>query len=113
MRLIEEVYRLTRALPREERYGLSAQLRRAAVGIPSNVAECQQYGFGKTYVRYVAVAVGCEAEVQTQLELLIRLKFMGKDRVAPVLDLASRTGQVLRGLKRSVARSANARRADQ
>jgi len=113
MKLVEDVYTLTRLLPREELYGLSAQLRRAAVGIPSNVAEGQQYGFGKTYVRYVAVALGCEAEVQTQLELLIRLKLAREERVISILDLASRTGQVLRGLKRSVARHVKAREAGQ
>ena len=104
MKLVEEVYTLTRVLPREELYGLIGQLRRAAVGIPSNVAEGQQYGFGKNYVRYVSVALGCEAELQTQLELVIRLKLARKETVLPVLDLASRTGQVLRGLKRSSKR---------
>jgi four helix bundle protein len=102
MQLVEEVYALTRLLPREEVYGLSSQLRRAAVSIPSSIAEGQQYGFGKNYVRFVSVALGSEAEVQTQLELVIRLKFIDAARVRPVLDLASRTGQVLRGLKRSV-----------
>ena len=97
---------MTRQLPREELYGLSAQLRRAAVGIPSNVAEGQQHGFGPNYARYVVVALGCEAELQTQLELVVRLKLLGSQRVQPVLDLASRTGQVLRGLKRSINRRA-------
>ncbi|MGH9348649.1 MAG: four helix bundle protein [Vicinamibacterales bacterium] len=104
MQLVEAVYALARQLPREELYGLSAQLRRAAIAIPSSVAEGQQHGFGKNYLRYLAMALGSEAEVQTQLELVVRLKFAPEDRVRPVLDLASRTGQVLRGLKRSVRR---------
>ena len=104
MQLAEDVYVLTRLFPRDELYGLSAQLRRAAVGIPSNVAEGQQHGFDKTYLRYVSIALGCEAEVQTQLELAIRVKLVPEDRVRPVLKLASRTGRVLRGLRRSLKR---------
>lgn len=104
MQLVEDVYALTRLLPREELYGLSGQLRRAVIGIPSNVAEGQQFGFSKTYVRHLAIALGCEAEVQTQLELVVRLKFATQHRVRPVLELASRTGKVLRGLKRTVKR---------
>jgi four helix bundle protein len=104
MQLVENVYKLTRALPREELYGLTAQLRRAAISIPSNVAEGQQQESTKTYLRHLSVALGSEAEVQTQLELVVRLELFAPDRVAPVLKLASRAGQILRGLKRSLKR---------
>ena len=104
MELVEQVYELTRLMPREELYGLSSQLRRAAVSIPSNTAEGQQIGSSKSYVRYLSMALGSEAEVQTQLELVVRLKLVRRERVQPVMQLASRTGQVLRGLQRSVRR---------
>jgi four helix bundle protein len=106
MQLVEDVYKLTRALPREELYGLSAQLRRAAISIPSNVAEGQQQESTKNYLRHLSVAPGSEAEVQTQLELVIRLQLVASDRVTPVLRLASRTGQILRGLRRSLRQRA-------
>ena len=106
MQLVEQVYRLTRQLPSNETYGLAAQLRRTAVGIPSNVAEGQQYGFGRNYARFVSIALGCEAELQTQLEVVKRLGLAKGEHVQPVLDLASRTGQVLRGLKRTIVRGA-------
>jgi four helix bundle protein len=80
MQLAEDIYTLTRSFPREELYGLTSQLRRAAVGIPSNVAEGQQHGFDKTYLRYVSFALGCEAEVQTQLELAIRVRLATEER---------------------------------
>ena len=102
MELVEQVYALTRLLPPEERYGLCSQVRRAAVSIPSNVAEGQQSGSNKLYVRRLSTALGSEAEVQTQLELIIRLRLISRDRVQPVMRFASRTGQVLRGLQRSV-----------
>jgi four helix bundle protein len=101
MRLVEEVYLVTRLLPRDEMHGLTSQLRRAAIGVPSNVAEGQQQG-GKTYARYVRIALGSEAEVQTQLELIVRLKLAPEDRVQPALQLAARAGQLLRGLQRSL-----------
>ena len=104
MRLAEGVYALTRRLPQDERYGLTAQMRRAAIGIPSNVAEGQQQGFDRIYLRYVSMALGSEAELQTQLELVTRLQFVPAEHVQPVLELASRTGQVLRGLQRSLRR---------
>ena len=104
MELVEQIYAFTRLLPADERYGLCSQRRRAAISIPSNVAEGQQSGSNKLYVRHVSVALGSEAEVQTQLEVIIRLRLAPHDRVQPVMRLASRTGQVLRGLQRSVRR---------
>ena len=108
MQLVEDVYVLTQLLPREELYGLSAQLRRAAIGVPSNVAEGQQQGSTKGYLRFVSMALGCEAEVQTQLELIIRLKLLSRQRVEPSMALAARSGRVLRGLKRSLIRRVKA-----
>jgi len=106
MRLVEEVYALTRHLPREELYGLTSQLRRAAISIPSNVAEGQQQGANKLYIRSLSIALGSEAEVQTQLELIVRLKLLTADRVDPVMQLASRTGKILRGLRKSLRKRA-------
>jgi four helix bundle protein len=110
MQLAENVYVLTRRLPREELYSLTAQIRRAAIAIPSNVAEGQQQGSTKGYIRFVDIALGSEAEVQTQLELLVRLELAPMHDVAPLAALASRTGQVLRGLKRSLVRRLAIRR---
>jgi four helix bundle protein len=104
MTLVEEVYAVTSRLPREEAFGLCSQLRRAAVSIPSNVAEGHQQGASRSHIRALTVALGSGAEVQTQLELLMRLGFVSKEGVLPIMRLASRTGQVLRGLQRSIKR---------
>jgi four helix bundle protein len=77
-------------------------MRRAAIAIPSNIAEGKQQGSNKGYVRFLSIALGSEAEVQTQLELVVRLRLAPLERVRPVMQLASRTGQVLRGLHRSL-----------
>ena len=104
MTFVEHVYELTRLFPREELYGLTSQLRRAAIGIPSNVAEGHRQGSG-AYRHYVVIALGCQAECETQLELAARLKFASADRVEPVLELAGRVGRILHGLLRALPRS--------
>jgi four helix bundle protein len=100
----ENVYALTRTFPREELFGLTAQLRRAAVAIPSNVAEGHRHGTN-AYRHDVIMALGSQAECETQLELASRLKLAPADKVATVLTLAARVGQVLHGLARSLPRT--------
>jgi four helix bundle protein len=104
MTLAEDVYVLTRTFPREELFGLTSQIRRAAVAIPSNVAEGHRHGTN-SYHHYVIMALGSQAECETQLELASRLRLAPPDRVAIVLTLAARVGQVLHGLARSLPRT--------
>ena len=104
MTLVEDVYALTRAFPREELFGLTSQLRRAAIAIPSNVAEGHRHGTN-AYRHYVIMALGSQAECETQLELALRLKLAPADQIATVSALAARVGQVLHGLARSLPRT--------
>ena len=101
MTFVEEVYALTRSFPREELFGLTSQLRRAAVSIPSLIAEGHQQST-KTYRNYVIKALGSQAECETQLELAHRLGFVDIRRIEPVTEFAARLGQVLHGLARSL-----------
>ena len=102
MAFAEEVYRLTARFPQEERYGMTSQLRRAAVSIPSHVAEGKQQGTRKAYAHYVDLALGSEGEVQTQLELARRLGMAPAEQVSAVIAKASEVGRLLRGLQRSL-----------
>jgi len=68
--LAKDVYGVTRLLPESERYGLSSQMQRSAVSIPSNLAEGQQRNSNKEFVQYIAIARGSTAELITQLELV-------------------------------------------
>jgi four helix bundle protein len=104
MSFVEAVYELTRYLPREELYGLTSQLRRSAIGIPSNISEGHQQST-QTYRRYLTIALGCQAECETQLELIRRLKLASDEETRPVSELAARVGQVVRGLRRSLKRT--------
>src|SRR6266704_3485421 len=88
MDLVEDVYRLTRVFPREELYGLTNQLRRAAVSIPSNIAEGQTRSHVKEFLQFLSMAQGSLAEVQTQIELAGRLRYLSPEQVEPTLQRA-------------------------
>src|SRR5688500_1041453 len=103
MSLVEQVYELSETFPRHEVYGLTAQLRRAAVGIPSNVSEGHQLG-PRAYRYYVTIALGCQAECETQLELALRLELVAPEKIRSVMDTAARVGRILHGLVRSLPR---------
>ena len=79
MDLAERVYAGTDKFPRAEMYGLTSQIRKAAVSIPSNIAEGKAVG-GQNYPRHVKIALGSEAELQTQIELARRLKCCRKQK---------------------------------
>lgn len=76
MDFTEAIYRLVQAFPKEERYGLSDQLRRAVVAIPSNIAEGNGRGSKKDYAHFLCIARGSLNEVNTQLEIAERLGFV-------------------------------------
>ena len=76
MDLVTEVYPLTRAFPREELYGLTNQIRRAAVSIPSNIAEGQARRSTAEFRHFLSIAQGSRAEVETQLRIATRLEYI-------------------------------------
>ena len=76
MELCEQVYSLVRQFPSDERYALGDQLRRAAVSIPSNIAEGNGRDSKSDYARFLSIARGSLFEVQTQLELAERFKYV-------------------------------------
>jgi four helix bundle protein len=76
MDFVEECYKATRRFPREELYGLTSQVRRAAVSIPSNVAEGYCRRSTKAYANHISIALGSHAEVETCVEIAFRLRFL-------------------------------------
>ena len=103
MDLVEDVYRLTRGFPKEERYGLTNQLRRAAVSIPSNIAEGQTRSHLKEFLQFLSMARGSLAEVQTQIELAGRLKYLSAEQVEPALQRAESLAKQLYALRNAIA----------
>ena len=102
MDLVETIYALTARFPREEVYGLTAQMRRAAVSVPSNIAE----GYGREQrgyvIQFLRVALGSARELETQLMLVVRLKFVAQQDCELASSQCDQVGKMLRGLIRSV-----------
>lgn len=76
---VEKIYRCVRSFPHEEKYALSDQLRRASISIPSNIAEGQARGSAREFLRFLAIAKGSVAEIETQLIIARRLRFLNED----------------------------------
>ena len=104
MELAEEVYRLTRGFPKEELYGLTNQLRRAAVSIPSNIAEGQGRGTDGQFLHMLSISYGSLRELETQVLLANRLGFLADGVCEPLLEQCSEVGRLLNGLMKSMAR---------
>ena len=99
MDLVEEVYRYSSRFPADERYGLTSQVRRAAVSVPSNIAEGHSRPTAD-FVRFLNIARGSVSEVETQLEIARRLGFL--DDTAAVMQQAEELGRIINGLIRSL-----------
>ena len=100
--IVIETYRVTAALPAEERFGLTAQLRRAAVSIPSNIAEGHSRLGATEFRRFVSIARGSVAEVETQIAVSVALGFVGAEDVAPLSSDLDRLSKMLFGLYRGL-----------
>jgi four helix bundle protein len=103
MDLAVELYVSTENFPRSEVYGLTAQMRKAAVSIPSNIAEGKALS-GQNYPRHLRIALGSEAEMQTQIELANRLKMLADHEAGVLLQHTAEVGRMLTGLLNALPR---------
>jgi four helix bundle protein len=104
MDLVELIYRITAGFPQEELYGLSSQMRRAAVSVPSNIAEGEGRDSTGDFPRYLAIANGSRREVETQTLIAHRLGYISEQQCSDVLALTSEIGRVRHGLVESINR---------
>lgn len=104
MNLSLAIYRLTKGFPDDERFGLVAQLRRAAVSVPSNLAEGHGRGTPKEMARFAAVAKGSLCELETQLLLAAELGMADRESIDRLLEKADEVSRMLAGLIRSTSR---------
>lgn len=99
MQLVTDIYRASRTFPKDELYGLTSQLRRSAVSVPSNLAE----GHGRTsradFHRFIAQARGSLLGVETQLEIARNLGYLSHTSAATLLSEASEVGRIINGLR--------------
>jgi len=99
MELVADIYRTSGGFPRDEIYGLTSQLRRAAVSVPSNIAEGHTPESTKEYLNHLSIAQASLAEMETQLEIALRLGYLDSATVMPLLAQAVALGKQLYALR--------------
>ena len=102
IRLTKFIYRASEQFPQDERFGLTSQIRRAAVSVASNIAEGWGRGTTSDYARFLRMARGSIFEVETQMVIAREMGFVGDEVFQPVDELLKDTGRVLAGLLRSI-----------
>jgi four helix bundle protein len=102
----KQTYLLTRTFPTEEKFGLTSQMRRASVSIPSNIAEGQARHTTGEFIQFISHAEGSVAELATQFHLAIELGFLTAEPAAPTLVLLEEIRRMLNGLRRKLSQTA-------
>ena len=102
MALATDVYRVTKGFPRSEVYGLTNQVRRAVVGVPSNIAEGKGRLSKKEFVQFLARARGSLLEAETQIEISRNLQYLDEAAFSALSKQCGEVGRLLNGLMRSI-----------
>ena len=95
MQLVKSVYQIVRMFPKDELYGLSDQLRRAAVSIPSNIAEGYGRNSKKDFSHFLSIARGSVFEVETQIRIAVMLELITSEQAQEALNLSTECSKIL------------------
>ena len=104
MDLVEACYKATESFPRSEMYALTTQLQRAAVSVPANIAEGQGRNHTREFINHLSIAYGSLMEVETHLQIALRLKYIEVSSVQELLSRSAEVGRTLNGLMQALAR---------
>jgi four helix bundle protein len=107
MVLVKEIYLETRGFPKEEAYGLTSQMRWAAVSVPCNIAEGQGRASKKEFKQFLALSRGSLLALETQLQIAADLEFLRADQTKPLLGKTEELLRMLNGLMASLVRPAS------
>ena len=102
MDLVEFCYEITKPFPVDERFGLTSQIRRAGVSVPSNIAEGHARFHTKEFLNHLSIARGSLAELETELMISQRVGFLAQDRLTKVLSMTDEIGRMTSGLRQSL-----------
>jgi four helix bundle protein len=102
--LVKEVYRLTTRFPASENFGLTNQIRRAAISIPSNIAEGQGRNSAKEFRQFLAVGLGSVAELETQLIISQVIEYISQEELNPLLNTLDRIRKMIKSLAERINR---------
>ena len=105
--LVKDIYLITKSFPKEELYGLTSQIRRACISVPSNLAEGSSKGSTKEFLRFISIAYGSLAEIETQLYLACDLEYICSNNLDALIEKTSEIGRMLNGLDRSLNQRLN------
>lgn len=100
--LVDTAYRVCQRFPPDERFGLTSQLRRAAVSVPSNIAEGHGRAHLAEYLNYLSIANGSLMEFETQITIAGRLAYVTAEEMQRILELSGDVGRLLAGLIRAL-----------
>lgn len=104
MDLVITCYQAAERFPKSEAYGLVSQLQRAAVSVPANIAEGQGRNHTKEFINHLSIAYGSLMEVETHLQLAVRLNYIDEILLQQLLDRTNEIGRMLNGLMQSLYR---------
>jgi four helix bundle protein len=107
MALVKDIYRLTETFPASEKYGLAAQLRRAAVSVPSNIAEGQARSGTGEFLQFLSHAGGSLAELETQVLLSIELRYSSSADAPPILQQIMELQKMLAAIRKRLSVSSH------
>jgi four helix bundle protein len=103
MDLVTAIYKVTADFPSDERFGLTSQIRRAAVSVPSNIAEGHGRKATGAYLTHISISLGSVMELETQLQIAQRLGFIDSIICTQLLSQSDEIGRMLGGLKKSIS----------
>lgn len=98
MDLVDEIYKIIKLLPQEERFALSDQMRRSAISVPSNIAEGYERKSKKEYLQFLSIAKSSRAELETQLYICIRQNYITHSQADKAFGLCDEVGRILNAL---------------
>lgn len=100
--LVTEIYKITRAFPKEEVFGLVSQMQRAAVSIPSNIAEGHERNSDKEFAQFLCIARGSLAELETQIIIAEKLSYITNEQRINILNNCYEIGRMINGLLKKI-----------
>ena len=103
MDLVDRVYSITRSFPSDERFGLTSQIRRAAISVPSNISEGHSHSSRNDYAQFVSIAKGSIMELETQLVIASRQLYISLDALKPVMSILNEVDRMLTSLRKKLA----------
>ena len=101
--MVVEVYKLTTAFPREEKYGLVNQMQRAAVSVPANIAEGHGRKSTNAFLNHLSIANSSLMELETHVQISMRLNFLQEQQASNMLAMTGEIGKMINGLRNSLA----------